>query len=224
MGKSTIITHKIYLRNYRLTTASIFMAFLFVFPSCSMNNGSFTDERDGKTYETIKIGNQTWMAQNLSYRPKKGNCWISDMDSAYIKKIGYYYDWKTACIVCPKGWHLPSDSEWKELEMKLGMTLEDANKEGWRGLGEGGKLKMRNDGFWKPPNTGANNLSGFSAVATGWYNGNDSFNDFNLDANYWTSTETSYYAWSRSLSYSKEFIRRFEGRKKIGFSVRCVKD
>ena len=81
--------------------------------------GTFTDSRDGKTYKTVKIGNQIWMAENLAYKAEVG-CYAYDDNEKKVDVYGYLYNWKTAIQVCPDGWHLPNNEEWKELLDYLG--------------------------------------------------------------------------------------------------------
>jgi len=84
----------------------------------AQEKGSFKDARDGKTYKTVKIGTQTWMAENLNYEAKGSKCY--DKKSANCAKYGRLYDWNTAMKVCPAGWHLPSKYEWQILEDFVG--------------------------------------------------------------------------------------------------------
>ena len=126
--------------------------------------------------------------------------------------------------VCPDGWHLPSDAEFKEMEIFLGMSETDADNIDWRGTDEGSKLMEIGTTHWKSPNT-ATNVSGFTALPAGQ---RDYFGPFYLLGEYvafWSTSEfDSSSAWYRCLRYSNSNIRRFNSDKDFGFSVRCVKD
>lgn len=190
---------------------------------------TFTDSRDGHLYHTIKIGDQTWMAENLAYRIE--GCWAYDIDYANVEIYGYLYDWETACDICPEGWHLPSSTEFHHLIKHLG------------GIGvAGGKLKRSGLSYWDSPNTGATNSSGFTALASGMsYSGKIGyFERMGSSAYFWSSTElenqeemiaSNRYVWYLFLHYNMEKVgsrssnngldRAFKSR---GFSIRCVKD
>ena len=93
-----------------------------MFIPCLVNaqtKGTFTDGRDGRVYAWVKIGNQTWMAENLKFAARVGS-WSYNNDSANLATYGRLYIWKTAQTACPKGWHVPSDKEWGVLIQTLG--------------------------------------------------------------------------------------------------------
>ena len=126
--------------------------------------------------------------------------------------------------VCPTGWHLPSDDEWKQLEIFLGMSPEEAELEGWRGTDEGGKMKSAGTQYWESPNTGAKNESGFSAIPGGWRDGAGYFKNLGTATRFWSSSKRGDYAWIRQLDYNSSKIFRDTEGLYNAHSVRCVKD
>jgi uncharacterized protein (TIGR02145 family) len=133
--------------------------------------------------------------------------------------------------IAPSGWHVPTDDDWKKLEMYLGLNLSQANSTAWRGTDEGGKMKATGtieggDGLWNTPNTGATNLSGFTALPGGSrhsYNG--AFLGLGSNAYFWSSTEyDSDFAWYRYLFFNHSDVGRFNYSKRDGLSVRCLRD
>ncbi len=131
--------------------------------------------------------------------------------------------------VCPGGWHLPGDAEWKELEIYLGMTQTEANNIGCRGTNEGSKL-AGNEDLWIGGALETDvefNTSGFSALPSGirYFGTNFNFDGANTSCFFWSSTEqSSTDTWSRYLSYYLTEICKLSRSKSYGFSVRCVKD
>jgi uncharacterized protein (TIGR02145 family) len=129
--------------------------------------------------------------------------------------------------VCPEGWHLPSDREWKELEMFLGMTQAAAGSTGYRGTNEGSMLAHSAD-LWADGYLKRNPLfgtSGFVAQPSGGRRYNGTFGHLGDNANFWTATEkSSSAAWGRHLYSDYSTIHRYSNVKSDGFSVRCVKD
>lgn len=126
--------------------------------------------------------------------------------------------------VCPVGWHIPSDSEWMEMEMVLGMDPGVTDDIGWRGYDEGGKLKAVST-LWVDPNVGATNESGFFALPGGWRHDWGLFTDIGKYAVFWTTTEyTSTEAWHRNLLNNYQEVYRNFYDKRGGFSVRCLRD
>ena len=128
--------------------------------------------------------------------------------------------------VCPDGWHLPSDAEWKQLEKYLGMSQAEADGTGYyRGTDEGGKLKETGTVQWDSPNTGATNSSGFAALPGGSRSRDGGFNGMGSGAVFWSSMEDiSVLAWDRALHYGHSEVLRGSNYKNFGFSVRCLRD
>ena len=208
---------------------------------------------DGNVYQTVTIGTQVWMAENLKvthYRNgdaipniASNSEWTElttgaycnyDNDAYHSTTYGRLYNWYAvddSRNIAPEDWHVPSDAEWKQLEMYLGMSRSEADDKYRRGRDEGGKLKATGtieggDGLWFYPNKGATNESGFSALPGGdRYGDYGPFYSMGYLGRFWSSTELSnYYAWYRRLSHSNSQIYRGNYLKQDGFSVRCVKD
>ncbi len=214
-----------------------------------------TSDVDGNTYKTVQIGDQIWMAENLkttkfnngdpipnvekdyewSILGTPGYCWFNNEENKYKDTYGALYNWYAVNTgkLCPTGWHVSSEIDWKELELYLGMSISEYEKGEWqvfepRGTLEGGKLKATGTTYWWAPNSEATNESGFSALPGGYRNP-DIWGFYNMGefAGFWTSTEFSETeAWARGLMYITPWITRGSKQiwKKIGYSVRCVKD
>jgi uncharacterized protein (TIGR02145 family) len=198
---------------------------------------------EGNIYPIKTIGSQVWMIKNL--KTSKFNdgsvitniadnlVWSSTETSAictYIysnhERLYNYYAVADNRNLCPSGWHVPDDNEWKILEVFEGMALVQTDATGFRGTDEGGKLKTPAPFYyWASPSVGATNSSGFSAIGSGFRYDNGIFTNTTISANYWTSTPYDPgSAWSRSLSYNSDQISRLSINKKYGFSIRCVKN
>ncbi len=178
----------------------------------SQGSGIYTDTRDRKVYKTIKIGNQTWFAENLAYKANNG-CWAYDNNSNNASKYGYLCSWETAKTVCPIGWHLPSDAEWTTLITYLG--------------GEnvaGGKMKATTD--WQNDAGGnATNESGFNALPAGFRSNDGQFHYLVTGAFFWSSLPIdSENAWGVGLGCLSGKAGHGRNFRSHGFSVRCIKD
>jgi len=202
--------------------------------------GSVTDI-DGNVYKTILIGSQTWMAENLkTTKYRNGNLigtttyatldisnattyptpkyqWAYAGNESNVATYGRLYTWYAATDslnVCPTGWHLPTDTEWKILTNHLGG--ESA---------AGGKLKETGTTHWLSPNTGATNTSGFTALPGGYRNVDGAFTSIGYTGYWWSSTEyPAYGAWRRYMTYDSSNVSGYLNLEAYGFSVRCVKD
>jgi uncharacterized protein (TIGR02145 family) len=203
---------------------------------------------DGNTYQTVKIGNQTWMKAALRvthYRngdaiPEvTGNTeWSNLTTGAFcnynnnadnVSTYGRLYNWYAVNDprgLAPADWHIPTDEDWKTLEMALGMSQTDADAEGHRGTDEGCKMKKTGTTHWAGPNTGATNESGFTALPCGYRQDTGLFWEIGSVVHYWTATQSSTAnAWWRALNHEDTGVYRYSNAsKKSGFSIRCLKD
>ncbi len=207
---------------------------------------TYLDTETGYSFSTVKIGSQCWMAENLNVGTRINGSQDQTNNNTIEKycyndsttncdTYGGLYQWDEmmqyvttagAKGICPNGWHLPTDNEWKTMEMYLGMSQAQADATGWRGTDEGGKLKETGTTHWHSPNTGATNSSGFTGLPGG-YRGNDgSFYDLGTLGGWWSSTEGSgTNAWIRRLRYEYNKVYRYNYYKAaVGRSVRCLKD
>ena len=166
-------------------------------------------------------------------------CWYDNL-SEYSDTSGALYTWAAAMNgelsidtipsgiqgVCPDGWHLPSDAEWKVLEMFLGMSQTDADNYDWRGSDEGAQLKETGFSNWEFSNSGGSNSSGFTAVPGGFRNAKGLFYSIDQSTAFWSTLaeEGTDNAWYRILNFDREQVYRQYNDMRLGFSVRCVKD
>ncbi len=231
----------------------------------AIETGTMAD-RDGNVYTTVKIGNQWWMSQDLKvktyqngdsviYKPS-AIAW-QDTTSGYCiydttaSIVGFLYNWyavNDARKLAPAGWHIPSDIEWKVLELTLGMSFAQVDSVNWRGTNQGDQLKFgaftnRVQGSWNycdaygpannsplPPGTQIvwpTNSSGFSAMAGNCrlFNGILGVpTGYGFTGFWWSSTMEEGKAYYRYLDYNKPNVFRYFGDKRYGFSIRCVKD
>jgi len=176
---------------------------------------TFKDPRDNQTYKTIKIGTQTWMAENLNYDvPNNDTDVCYDNDPANCTTYGRLYDWATAMTECPPGWYLPSNAEWTALANYVGSNA-------------GTKLKATSG--WKDKNDGSSgngtDIYGFAALPGGYCNSSGRFFGVDDQGTWWSSTETSTdkdKAYLRYMSYSNETFNWDTYYKSSLRSVRCV--
>lgn len=109
--------------------------------------GQFTDNRDGKTYKIVTIGSQTWMAENLSFRPENGKYEENNIDTINSEGFGYYYEMQTALKVCPDGWKLPSKKDWSLLNNMIDSIAYFKSISGWKNFEETIYVTNGIDGF-----------------------------------------------------------------------------
>jgi uncharacterized protein (TIGR02145 family) len=208
--------------------------------------GNGVTDIDGNYYPTIIINGREWTETNLNVNHfNNGNSipnvqvnadWYAltsaaysyfNNDSAnyaqYYGKIYNFYAVNDSRKLCPAGWNVPSDQEWKNLEMFLGMTQAQADNTSWRGTTEGTKLKSTIG--WNSNGNGTN-LSGINAFPGGRRNPNGNFSDLGNEAAFWTSTGQGSLpfqnAYDRRIMSIYEKIYRLGESVKGGFYVRCI--
>jgi len=177
----------------------------------------FTDTRDKKTYKTVKIGTQTWMAENLNYDAKGSKCY--DNKSSNCQKYGRLYNWSTAKSACPSGWHLPSNTEWQTL-----VDFADGDD-------IAGKI-LKSSSDWKQPGNGTDVL-GFSALPGGIGFLSD-FDGVGNSSSWWSATASNgirSYCRIYAVSLDNKAANGMnmggddkEDDKAYLFSVRCLQD
>lgn len=236
-----------YLRAYATNSTGTAYGLDVIFRTIPGNGdaGTFIDGRDSKIYNWVKIDTQVWMAENLAYLPsvspsnsgsnttpyyyvvgyEGGNVVFAKQTSNY-QTYGVLYNWPAAQTACPEGWHLPSDEEWKTLEIYLGMSLSAVNEYYFRTSGDvGDKLKESGISHWNSPNSTANNSSGFTALPGGYQNMATGFGHFRTYAHFWSSwTFDASNAWNRALNKDNASVWRWYTFRNYGLSVRCLKN
>ncbi len=198
---------------------------------------AFIDTRDNKFYNTVLIGTQCWFKENLnSTKYVNGDAipnvtdntawntlttgaycnYNNDLNNATI--YGRLYNWyavNDSRKLCPFGWHVPTDTDWQTLTDYLG------------GISiAGGKMKETGLIHWITPNSGATNSCGFSALPGGYrYDYVVTYDGIGYFSYWWSASENiTTDAWYRLIGYSGEDVHRYNGFKKYGYSVRCLKD
>lgn len=177
------------------------------------------DERDGQRYSTEKYGNQWWMAENLAYNLPESKINPDNPFSEY----GRLYNHEQAKMVCPDGWHLPTDRDWQTLERHLGLEAHTLGYTGHRGGNIGGGLKSATG--WSLNN--GTNVYLFNAYPVGHYNKDlERFENFTQRAEFWTASPSDEpgKAWIRNLTKDFDSIYRGDMPQEDYLSCRCVKN
>lgn len=205
----------------------------------------FVKDHDGNLYKTVKIGTQIWMAENLATTRYNDHseipvvtdekiwaglttpacCWYNN-DTANKSIYGALYNWHAVNTrkLCPSGWHVPTEDEWKIL-------AESVN-------GDGGSLKVPGPSLFKDPkynpNIGASNTSGFTALLGGFRSGNGTFYNNQQAGFWWSATEYdgsgTFPEWNFDDAIAFTLGKRSAGygiqhnNKLYGLSIRCLKD
>jgi len=237
----------------KISTTKSFVATIFCMCLTSLQAQTMKDI-DGNVYKTVKIGTQTWMAENLNVTKYNdgtaiplvtdsatwvnlttpGMCWYNNDKAKYTaNKYGAFYNWFTVKSgkISPKGWHVPTDADWNIL-----IDYLKANGYSCDAATHGNKLSKSiasatND--WTvskkegaPGNdVSKNNKSGFSALPVGSRSSYGVFHILGDGSAWWSSTEDEESkAWNRDLGYNNIDLNTYPGDKKIGLSIRLIKD
>ncbi|HNR13770.1 MAG TPA: FISUMP domain-containing protein [Thermodesulfobacteriota bacterium] len=209
--------------------------------------GTVTDI-DGNVYQTVKIGNQVWMAENLKVTHYRNGDPIPNVTSdskwrnlsagarcnydniaSNGETYGYLYNWyavNDSRGLAPEGWHVPSDEDWKQLEQHLGMSRSKADGQYWRGRNEGARLKESGTRNWNHNPADQMNPTGFHARPGGYrLDTSGRYDLIHKRCYFWSSDEyDSMNGWQRALDCDRSDIYRHGSNKQNGFSVRCVRN
>jgi len=188
-----------------------------------VRRGSFTDSRDGKTYKTVKIGSQNWMAENLDYNATGSKCY--DNMQANCKQYGRLYNWETAKKACPAGWHLPSNEEWEELYLVDGTNGSETPSGSLYGNNTEGKLLKATSGWNSYKDVSGNGTDdyGFSALPGGYKHWKDgSFRNVGYIGYWWSSSKDGNGAYRHQMEYDRDYANHAYDISLYLFSVRCV--
>jgi len=176
------------------------------------NGGTFTDTRDKKTYKTIKINGQIWLAENLSYAAENTKCYDNKPENC--TQYGRLYNWETAMKSCPAGWHLPKDAEWDKLYRSADGTsgTESPYSSETAGI------------FLKVANNNSVDKFGFSALLGG-LSLNGGYQRVGEEGHWWSASEENKYNAYERIIWSKYEVANYnKDEKSKFFSVRCIKD
>ena len=201
----------------------------------------FTDTRDGKIYNTVQIGTQCWIKENLNIGNRVDGS-QNQTDNQVIEKYCYgdqesncniyggLYQWNEAMQyvntegaqgICPAGWHLPTDTAWCTMTQFIDSTVNCTD------LGESGTdagAKMKSTSGWYNEGNGTN-TSGFTALPGGYRGSSGYFYYITKHAYFWSSSQYDVAsAWNRALTFTRACVHRSSSYKEYGFTVRCIRD
>ena len=207
---------------------------------------------EGNHYSIVAIGSQLWLGENLKVTKYRDGtdipnvtenevwnaleypayCWQNN-DEANYKKYGAFYNWFVVDpestggkIIAPEGTHVPSDEEWKQLELFLGMQEAHLDESGW-GRGTNQASQLASEAPWKGgklKSDGAFASSGFDAYPVGRRSPFGGLERFNQCAFFWSTDDLGTSAWVRGMFYSNNRLNREPQDKKWGFNIRCLLD
>ncbi len=187
---------------------------------------------DGNFYRTVEIGGRCWFAENLDYETETGS-WCYGEEASNCDRYGMLYNFETAMGgsseekaqgICPEGWYIPTDEEFKIMERSLGMGRLDSNDSGWRGgeLNVGDKMKSANNCSERGENFCGS--SRFDVLLGGTRSSAGAFRYFETHSFLWTSTVANDVVWKRLFSANNSGVRRDMASPQNGYYVRCIQE
>jgi len=209
--------------------------------------GSGVVDVDGNAYATAQIGTREWMLENLRVIRYSNGDPIPRVDAAFDWQYAEEGAWSYPQLdaqgqaalygplyngyviggarnVCPAGWHVPSEDDWRSLEQAVGVPEAELGNTGVRGVAQGAGGALKTLAYWQPPNSGANNSSGFSARPGGLRAGFDGgFYDDGYSGYFWVNTGSGQ-SMVRTLAHDHAGVGRVQTNLRSGASIRCVKD
>jgi uncharacterized protein (TIGR02145 family) len=181
-------------------TCLCLLILLSALTSFAQSDSTFTDSRDSKIYKKVKIGSQTWMAQNLNYSITGSCCY--EYNNANCVKYGKLYKWEEAQSACPPGWHLPKKEDFEALLVKFTSSGGAASKEF----------------LFSGTPAGTSPLGGYLSNS-GYYR------NIAQGAYYWTSSVSDdASAWCLYIIKDLSKASQFSYSKSCGISIRCLQD
>lgn len=226
----------------RRLTLYIFVLIFSIISGFAQADCPNATDADGNTYKTVRIGTQCWTAENMHATHDVNGQEIPLIEqrsdrtpyrycpngrSKNVTTYGYLYNWEAAKMVCPKGWHLPSDAEWTQLTDFVSSQSQYI----CNGKAENNAKALAATTGWKRCKKSCtagnhpeeNNASGFAILpAGGFYD--DGYGYFRKGTFFWTSTEyNNESAYKRYLDYDTTCLVRYTYLKIGGGAVRCVK-
>ncbi|MEP2772463.1 MAG: FISUMP domain-containing protein [Fulvivirga sp.] len=189
----------------------LLITFLVILTCCNPVQESVLVDADGQKYLVKKYGETFWMTENLKTKQDTaGNpikYYFPNGDSTNIATFGLLYDFETACNICPNGWELPTNEDWKRLLKSSGGNVAGIYKESQ---------------YWEGENN--SNSSNFSARPAGFGNNGEYENQFKSKTLFWSnSKEDEHFIWTYIFELGKDSIRVASQHPTYAFSVRCVK-
>jgi uncharacterized protein (TIGR02145 family) len=204
---------------------------------------------DGNIYKTINIGTQEWMAENLKttrfrdgaiiplvanseeWKTLKtpGYCWFSNDEAVFKNIYGAYYNWYVVNtgLLCPSGWHVPDEDDWKVLKLFLGMTPEQVESGYFPDTDAGNKIKESGTYNWIEESVTASNESGFTALPGGSRGEGGDFGGEGGGGGWWSASQRTQYPFPFSHWVTSKAGWIFKSDMlsyNYGLNVRCVKD